>query len=48
MKIFISNYPEPRGAVIFSSNLEAEAEYKGTKILFRKFSAFENENELIC
>ena len=39
MKIFIKNYPDTRGAVVFSRNLEDETSYLGKKILFRKLDA---------
>jgi predicted AAA+ superfamily ATPase len=39
IKIFIKNYPETLGAVVFSRDLEAEAMYMDKKIMFRKFDA---------
>ncbi len=38
MKIFIKNYPDTRGAVVFSRDLENETSYLGKKIFFRKLA----------
>ena len=44
MKIFIKNYPETAGAIIYSTKLHADIEYLGKQVAFRKLdSLFEDE-----
>ena len=44
MKIFIKNYPETTGAIIYSTELNADIEYLGKQVAFRKLeSLFEDE-----
>jgi predicted AAA+ superfamily ATPase len=39
MKIFIKHYPETTGAVVYSTNLEAEADHLGKHVAFRKLES---------
>ena len=44
MKIFIKNYPETAGAIIYSTELHDDIEYLGKQVAFRKLeSLFEDE-----
>ena len=44
MKIFIKNYPETAGAIVYSTDFHADTEYLGKQVAFRKLdSLFEDE-----
>lgn len=43
MKIFIKHYPETVGAVVYSTSLEAEAEFLGKKVMFKKLATLREE-----
>ncbi|MDI9570944.1 MAG: ATP-binding protein [Pseudomonadota bacterium] len=44
IKIFMKNYPETTGAIVYSTSLHADAEYLGKPVLFRKLEAmFQDE-----
>lgn len=47
MKIFIKNYPETAGAIVYSTDLNADIEYLGKPVSFRKLEAL-CEDELIA
>jgi len=44
MKIFMKHYPEATGAVVYSSDLDADIEYLGKKVAFRRFESLWREN----
>ena len=46
MKIFIKHYPETQGALIVSQDFDADMDYMGKKIMFRKFLSFGDETFL--
>jgi predicted AAA+ superfamily ATPase len=39
MKIFMKHYPETTGAVVYSANLDADAEHLGQQVAFRKLES---------
>jgi predicted AAA+ superfamily ATPase len=39
MKIFMKHYPETTGAVVYSSNIDADAEYIGKHVAFRRLES---------
>ena len=47
MKIFIKNYPETAGAIIYSTKLHTDIEYLGKQVAFRKLESLLND-ELIA
>ena len=47
MKIFIKNYPETAGAIVYSTDLNADVEYLGKQVAFRKLESL-CEGELIA
>jgi hypothetical protein len=47
LKIFIENYPETTGAIIYSTELNADVEYPGKQVAFRKLESL-CEGELIA
>ena len=44
MKIFMKHYPETTGAAVYSSDLDADIEYLGKKVAFRRFESLWREN----
>jgi predicted AAA+ superfamily ATPase len=47
MKIFIKNYPETAGAIVYSTDFSADVEYLGKQVAFRKLESL-CEDELLA
>jgi hypothetical protein len=47
MKIFFKNYPETAGAIVYSTDLNADVDYLGKQVAFRKLESL-CEDELIA
>ena len=44
MKIFMKHYPETAGGIVYSTDLDADADYLGKRVAFRKLESLADDN----